>query len=198
MNGRIVLLLEEPSMKELLDGLLPRLFPGLTFQCVPHEGKSALDKSLPRKLRAWREPGVRFVVVRDNDNACCTGVKEDLVQKCQDSGREDTLVRLVCQELESWYIGDLAAIAAAYPESRFDTPANHHRYMNPDKWHKPSVELERSIPDFQKLEGARRMAKHLSAHSNLSHSYNVFLSGLFRVAKEMGYEAEVAHAYTDT
>ncbi|XEQ91738.1 hypothetical protein SCACP_05460 [Sporomusa carbonis] len=44
MKGRIVFLLEELSMKELLEGLLPRLFPGLVFQCVPHEGKTDLDR----------------------------------------------------------------------------------------------------------------------------------------------------------
>jgi len=63
MKGRIVFLLEELSMKELLEGLLPRLFPGLVFQCVPHEGKTDLDRSIATKLRAWREPGVRFIIV---------------------------------------------------------------------------------------------------------------------------------------
>ena len=31
---RMIFLLEEPSMKTLLDILLPRLFPDLLFQCV--------------------------------------------------------------------------------------------------------------------------------------------------------------------
>ena len=65
--NRIVFLLEEDSMKILLEGLLPRLFPGLQFLCIPHEGKQDLEKSIPRKLRAWREPGVRFSVVRPSD-----------------------------------------------------------------------------------------------------------------------------------
>ena len=99
----------------------------MNFQCVPHEGKSDLDKSIPRKLKAWLEPGVRFVVVRDNDNADCSDIKAKLVRQCQQAGRPDTLVRLVCQELESWYIGDLAALAEAYPESGIDTPGNHYR-----------------------------------------------------------------------
>ena len=51
---RIIFLLEEYSMKVLLDGLLPRLVPGLQFLCVPHEGKQDLEKSVPRKLRASR------------------------------------------------------------------------------------------------------------------------------------------------
>ena len=59
-------------MRVLLDSLLPRLFPGLSFLCVPHEGKTDPERSIPRKLRRWREPGVlRFAVVRDNDGGNC-------------------------------------------------------------------------------------------------------------------------------
>ena len=79
MQGRLILLVEEPSMKVLVDGLLPRLFPGWQkgthFLCVPHEGKSDLDKSVPRKLKEWKFPGDRFVIVRDNDNADCVVLK---------------------------------------------------------------------------------------------------------------------------
>ncbi len=55
--NRLVFLLEEDSMRILLEGLLPKLFPELLFQCVPHDGKQDLEKSIPRKLKAWREPG---------------------------------------------------------------------------------------------------------------------------------------------
>ena len=53
--SRLVFLVEEYSMKVLLEGLLPRLFPNLSFLCIPHEGKQDLEKSVPKKLRAWRE-----------------------------------------------------------------------------------------------------------------------------------------------
>ena len=76
--SRVVFLLEEYSMKVLLEGLLPRLVPCLPFLCVPHEGKQDLERSIPRKLRAWREPGVRFVVVRDNDGSDCRALKARL------------------------------------------------------------------------------------------------------------------------
>ena len=55
--SRIIFLLEEYSMKVLLDGLLPRLVPGLQFLCVPHEGKSDLEKSVPKMLRARASRG---------------------------------------------------------------------------------------------------------------------------------------------
>lgn len=192
MQGRLVFLLEEPSMKNLLEGLLPRLFPGwasgVHFLCVPHQGKSDLDLSIPRKLRAWRIPGDRFIIVRDNDNANCMDIKADLIKLCAENGRADTLVRLVCQELEGWYLGDLAALAAAYGEARLDTPALRKRFSAPDEWQKPSVELERLVPNFQKGSGARLMGQWLSpATSNRSSSYRAFLDGVARVAAEMGW-----------
>ena len=101
-------------MKELLDGLLPRLFPGLPFLCVPHEGKADLERSIPRKLRGWREPGVRFGVVRDNDGGDCRARKKALRGLCEAADRPDTLVRLACQELEAWYLGEPEALAEAF------------------------------------------------------------------------------------
>ena len=35
-------------MQVLLDGLLPRLFPSLSYLCVPHEGKTDIERSIPR------------------------------------------------------------------------------------------------------------------------------------------------------
>ena len=45
--SRVVFLLEERSMKALLDVLVPRIVPGLPFLCVPHEGKDDLEKARP-------------------------------------------------------------------------------------------------------------------------------------------------------
>ncbi len=191
MRGRIIFLLEEPSMKALLDGLLPRLFPGLEegthFQCVPHEGKSDLDRSIPRKLGAWREPDVRFVIVRDNDGGDCLALKARLLGASAQADRPGTLVRLVCQELESWYIGDLQALAAAFGAPKAYTPAQRKRFARPDEWLKPSVEVKRLVPAFQKTSGARAMALHLRAEGNRSRSYCVFVDGVRRMAEAMGY-----------
>jgi hypothetical protein len=194
MQGRLVFLLEEPSTKYLLDGLLPRLMPGWVagqhFLRVPHEGKSDLDRSLPRKLAAWRVPGDRFVVLRDNDAAVCEDVKARLTRLCADSGRADTLVRLVCQELEGWYLGDLDALAQAFGDSRVCAPAVRKRFTDPDAWVKPSAELQRLLPAFQKGQAARRMGQALGdAGDNRSRSFQVFLEGVRRVASEMGWHA---------
>jgi hypothetical protein len=191
MKGRIIFLLEEPSMKVLLQGLLPRLFPDWIehehFLCIAHEGKSDLDKSIPIKLKAWRVPGDRFIVVRDNDSGDCVDLKAHLLEVCRSHGRPDTLVRLVCQELESWYIGDIEALALAF-DSSLDTPSLRKRFADPDAWQKPSSELKRLIPEFQKGSAARGMARYLREAGNLSDSFNVFVAGVRRMAGEMGYQ----------
>jgi len=191
MEGRLIFLLEEPSMKALLDGLLPRLFPGWEpethFKCIPHQGKSDLDVSVPRKLNAWRIPGDRFVIVRDNDNSDCVDLKRRYLTICHAAGRPDTLVRLVCQELESWYVGDLVALAAAFEDPKLNSPALRKRFNEPDTWEKPSVELKRLIPSFQKVGAARSMSSVLQPGQNRSKSFQVFVEGVRRLAHEMGY-----------
>ncbi|MBB5205590.1 hypothetical protein HNQ51_002917 [Inhella inkyongensis] len=177
-------------MKVLLEGLLPRWFPGWQvgqhFLCVAHQGKSDLDSSVPRKLKAWQYPGDRFVVVRDNDNADCQALKRRLLQTCESSGRPDTLVRLVCQELEAWYLGDLQAVAMAFDAPKLDSPAQRKKFDQPDGWQKPSVELARMVPSFQKGSGARRMGQALRAAThNRSVSFQQFESGVRRIALEL-------------
>lgn len=77
-------------MKTLLEDLLPRFFPGLQFACIAHEGKQDLERSIPRKLQSWQEPGVRFVIMSDNDNADCRDLKARLANLCVQGGRSDS------------------------------------------------------------------------------------------------------------
>ena len=179
--SRVVLLLEEYSMKVLLDGLLPRLFPGLEFLCVPHEGKHDLETSMPRKLRAWREPGVRFVVVRDNDGADCLALKAELAKECEDSGRADTLVRIACQELEAWYFGDPESLADAFDAPRLSGLGNRAQFRDPDGVQHPARMLAGLAPSFQKVSGARAMGLRLTPERNTSRSFRAFVRGIARI-----------------
>lgn len=147
-------------MKTLLDALLPRIFPGLPFLCVPHEGKQDLDRSIPRKLKAWREPGVRFIVVRDNDGQDCVALKRRLVTLCRDAGREDTLVRIACQELEAWYLGEPRALAAASGDDGLRTIDTKARFRDPDSVLRPSVELRTLVPEYQVVPAGRLRNDH--------------------------------------
>ena len=188
--SRLVFLLEERSMKTLLEGLLPRLVPGLSFICVPHEGKQDLQKSIPRKLRAWREPGVRFVIVRDNDGGDCCALKSSLSALCADAGRDDALVRIACQELEAWYFGEPQALTQAFDGSQLIGIDQKARYRDPDAIQQPSRELVKMIPEYQKVSGARRMAANLSRDGNRSRSFQVFMEGVERQLISMQPESE--------
>lgn len=91
---KILFLLEERSMKTLLDIILPQIIPSsIEFQTIPHSGKSDLQASIPRKLRAWNEPNVKFVIVRDQDSSDCVKLKSNLANLCALSGR-DVLIRM--------------------------------------------------------------------------------------------------------
>lgn len=190
--NRLVLLLEEESMRVLLDGLLPRLFPDLPFQCVPHEGKSDLERSIPRKLRGWREPGVRFAVVRDNDGGDCRALKDHLRDLCRAGGRGDALIRIACQELEAWYLGEPDALADAFGREALRGIGQRARFREPDAVARPSEAVERLVPEFQKVSGARRMARYVTRERNRSTSLRVFMAGIEAVAADLAARESAA------
>lgn len=186
--SRTVFLVEEPSMEAMLRGLLPRLFPawieGTDWQCVVHEGKSALERAIPGKLRAWREPGVKFVVLRDKDSADCNVVKARLSDLCKQGGRPDTLIRIPCHELEAWYLGDLDAVAAAFGAHSIAGHRNAAKFRDPDRLSNAKEELRRLVPEYGTVGGSRMLGRLLNIDANQSHSFRVFVDGLLNFVSD--------------
>ena len=179
--SRVIFLLEEYSMKALLDGLLPRLFPNLSFLCLPHEGKGDLEKSIPRKLRGWQEPGVRFVIVRDNDRGDCKILKEHLRELCLVGQEEHCLIRLACQELEAWYLGEPDALAEVFKKESLRKIGSRARFRRPDAVPFPATELAKLVPQYQKVSGSRALADHLTRERNCSPSFHAMMDGVERL-----------------
>jgi hypothetical protein len=179
----LVFLLEEPSMKEFLDFFIPRAFPEVDFLCVKHEGKQDLEKSIPRKLRAWGIPHPHFIIIRDNDQDQCRKVKRNLKELCRKGGRPDALIRIACQELEAWYLGSLETLASVYTCNELLSFANKRKYKDPDHLASPSHEISQIIPEFRKIDGARRMGQGIPIDEDLnrSDSFKVFIKGLRRI-----------------
>ncbi|MDZ7617777.1 MAG: DUF4276 family protein [Patescibacteria group bacterium] len=178
--AKLVFLVEEPSMKDFLDGFLPRVLPvELPFQVIPHQGKSDLQQSIPRKLRAWREPGVRFIVLMDQDSGDCAVIKSRLQDQCRAGQRDDTIVRIVCRELEAWFIGDLPALDQALG-SRLQQSRGRAFKRDPDTIGGPAGELAQAYPAFQKRATARAIAPFITTDpaQNRSHSFGVFVRAL--------------------
>ena len=183
----MVFFLEEPSAKEMLKGVLPRLLPEIEFICIVFEGKQDLEKQLVRRLRHWNKPNSVFLVMRDQDQGNCMDIKKRLQDLCREAGKPETLVRIACHELESFYLGDLNAvenglglfnIAKNQRKKKFRDPDNNTNY--------PSVVLEDLTGGtYQKVMGSRSIAPHLSIDENVntSHSFNELLSGIKKLVQ---------------
>lgn len=178
MTAEVVFMLEEPSMREFLKGLLPRLAPELRFTLVAHEGKQDLERSLPRKLRAWRTPGARFVVVRDQDSADCLEVKARLCRIAADAGRPDTVVRIACRELEAWLLGDPSGLARALQRGELEGLERKAKFRDPDRLGSPSSELALILGSYSKTVGARAAGAALGWEQNGSRSFRHFVSAV--------------------
>jgi hypothetical protein len=177
----LVFLLEERSMMETLQVLtLPLMPSGMQCRFIPHNGISDLEKSIPRKLRGWINPDARFVVVRDKHSSNCRTVKQRLIALCKDGHRPETLVRIVCHELESWFLGDLAAVEKAYRLRGIAKRQDQAKYRSPDQLPNAVQELRRLAPQYQKLAGSRLIAPHMSLDTNKSHSFHVLIDGIRR------------------
>ncbi|MFE8034662.1 DUF4276 family protein [Thiohalocapsa marina] len=136
----IEILVEDSSGKRLLDCLLPQMLgeqgqpntwrlhhykgvsripPGLKASSDP--AKRMLLDQLPRLLRGYgKTPGIdAVVVVLDSDRRDCVGFLAELrsLVNALDQAPH-TLFRLAIEEVEAWYLGDRAALAAAYPSAK--------------------------------------------------------------------------------
>ena len=179
----LVFFLEEPSVREMLKGLLPRLLPpDVEPLFVVFEGKQDLEKQLVKRIRGWRRPNSLFVVLRDQDSGDCQAIKTRLASKCREAGRADVLIRIACHELESWYLGDLAAVESALSVIGLRTHQLGQRFRDPDRLPNASeILIQATDRAYQKVSGSRAIGPELSLTENRSRSFQVFLSGLRRL-----------------
>ena len=176
----LVFLLEEASMKEFLDLLLPRILPSdIAFQTIPHQGKSDLQKSIPIKIKNWNISDTKFVI---EDSADCRELKAKLLQLSEAKDKE-VLVRIACKELESWYLGDLSALEKAYHMKNLQILSGKKLYRDPDKIANPKQELKKLIPAHQQLSGARKIAPLIDIENNTSESFRFFIKGVQKLCR---------------
>ncbi|MCI5217718.1 MAG: DUF4276 family protein [Candidatus Electrothrix sp. LOE2] len=176
----LVFFLEEPSAKEMLIGVLPKILPEhVVPRFIVFEGKQDLEKQLVRKLRLWKQPDSRFIVLRDQDAGDCRKIKENLVEKCREAGRPDAVVRIACHELESFYLGDLQAVEKGLDTSGLAKRQNQKKFPQPDNLPNPARELKAlTNKRYQKLLGSRAIGNHLDLNNNRSHSFNLFMHAI--------------------
>lgn len=184
----VAFLLEEPSARDLLQGLVPRLLPeSVEVQYVVFQGKQDLERNVVRRIRGWLKPDTHFVVLRDQDAAPCFPiVRDNLSQLASTAGRPDTLIRIACRELEAWVLGDLDAVAAAFDRPAVTRDTCRRKYRNPDCLVRPVEELRKLVPGYQKRSGARLVGPLLDLDGNRSPSFHAFCKGLVRFLTQDG------------
>lgn len=167
----LVILTEEKSMQATLEHLLPKLGIDLdNVTIIAHQGKSDLEKSIPRKLRGWGDPAARFLILRDNDRGDCRSRKALLANMIGEAGKTNiSKVRIVCQELESWFLADRPALVAA----GYVQPNKQYGFFNkdPDAIPHPVHEMEKLRPGYGKINGANSIAPHMNPENQNSVSF---------------------------
>jgi hypothetical protein len=186
-NTTVEILVEEPSMKNVLDIILPQILPegyALGVNCFirPHQGKSDLQKSIPIKVNAFKAYPtiVRLIVIQDQDSNDCMVLKQDLIDLIQTQNlHQPHLIRIACKELENWYLGDMQAIEAVYPTFKARTHQRKAKYRHSDNIF-GADDLERQIKDFSKGYASKNIPKNMILDKNTSSSFNHLLSGVQR------------------
>ncbi len=179
----IVFFLEGPSEQDFLKAFLPSHLPAhINLHYQVFQGKRDMEKRLGLRIRGWRQANTCFFVLRDQDSGDCLAIKNGLQQICNLAGHPHAVVRIACRELETFFIGDWAAVALAFEVPALAKLGAKAMYRQPDLLGSPAGELKKHISLYQKRDGARRIAAHLDPARNKSHSFGVFMRSLQQIA----------------
>ncbi|MEV7095674.1 DUF4276 family protein [Amycolatopsis sp. NPDC051045] len=195
--ARLEVLVEEQSAEAALKTLLPKIVPGVVFQIISFHGKGDLLRKLPVRLRDytyyWADTGLRIVVLLDRDDDDCAELKSRLVEIAHEAGLPDeaTLFRIVIEELEAWFLGDVPALHAAYPKVP-PSLGSQTKFRDPEvipggAWEGLEHVLQKHgyhRKGLQKIRAASEIAPHMDIENNRSKSFQVFRDGLRRLVKE--------------
>jgi Domain of unknown function (DUF4276) len=194
----IEFLIEDYSGGEALKEFLPLcLAPDTEYQVRNFSGKSDLLKKLPDRLKgykAWIPHDYLIVVLIDRDDQDCIGLKQQLediatnagfITKTKNNRCFQVLNRIMIEELESWFFGDVDAIVKAYPGVK-SSLAQQEKYRDPDAIQGGTWEaLERILQrarhhqgGLDKPKAAREIAQCMNPQNNRSKSFQVFYEGL--------------------
>lgn len=187
MNAQtLVFCLEEPSAKAMLERILPRLVPESTAQFIVFEGKRDLLDRLEMRIRHWRAPGSRFLVLCDQDGDDCRQLKARLLAILRKTGKAvDCKVRIACHELENYYLGDLRAVEMGLHLPGLSKLSGKRKFRTPDILANAPEQLGKLLGErYRKCEGSRAIAPHLDLTGmSLSTSFNMLVSAIRELAE---------------
>jgi hypothetical protein len=196
-------LVEEASLESALTQLLPKILPSnFTFNIHHYGGKRDFLAKVPNRFKgyqAWLPPDWKIVVLIDEDRQDCLNLKKqlediarlaELITKssCQKDKSFQVLNRIVVEELEAWFFGEVQAIRQAYPKVSANL-AKQEPYRDPDAIQGGTAEaLERVLKKagyhpggLEKYKASSEISKYMNPELNCSKSFQVFYQGLLEI-----------------
>ena len=176
----ILVFTEEPSATPIIRGIADALGIGNRVRVVEHDGVGDLVRSLRMKIASDLDQNRKFLVLRDGDRMDCKKLKRDLLEMIPSGRRSKALVRIVCQELEAWYLAQPVALehagvlASAIPASILRKP--------PDSVPEPKKIFLTHAHHRGQMDNGRKIAPHLDIESKVSASFAHAVLALRRLA----------------
>lgn len=191
MTKTIHIFTEEASAKKTFEAILPKILPNdVAFRVYSHQGKQDLEKALKTTVPSIsRIPGSRILITRDQDNDDCTKVKEKFINAIKGKCSCPFFIRIICKELEAWFLGDLNSIKNAYSRFKPEAYQNKSDFRNVDKINQPNRYLLKIIPEYSgretlpKIEVSETISPFLNIDSNSSESFNNTISAIQRLVE---------------
>jgi hypothetical protein len=176
----------------VLEKLLPLLLQGNTsFKIYPHQGKQDLEKAIRKTIPTISKiPGSRIIITRDLDSSSCLKIKTDLDEIAKVNCYCPYKIRIVCRELESWFLGDLDAVENAFQRFKSLNYKGKAELRNVDAIIQPSEYLLRILPEYSgvkylpKLEVAEKVSRKMEIDRNRSTSFHHFIQSVRELTAE--------------
>ena len=199
----LVFFVEEPSQELALTQLLPKILPSnVTFNIHHYEGKKDFLNKVPDRLKGYQgslRPDWKIVVLINEDLQDCLELKEKLEimatsaglitkSSCQEDQSFQVLNRIVVEELEAWFFGDVEAICQAYPKVSANL-AKQKGYRDPDAikggtWEALERVLKKAgyhLGGLEKYKASSEISQYMNPELNRSKSFKVFYRGLLEI-----------------
>ncbi len=182
----LVFFLEEASAAAMLEGLLPSLIPAeVVPRYIIFEGKQDLESQLVRRLRGYRNPNARFVVMLDQDShPDCRKIKQRLKGLCDQAERSGVLIRIACRELEAFYLADLQAVERGLRLTGIAAKQKNSKFRAPERLTSAKQELRALTNNrYQPVAGSRAIGPYLDLENVRSCSFRNLVSGIRRLVE---------------
>lgn len=186
---------EERSAKQFFERLMIKIFAEqnlshqeakLRFRVYSYSGKDDLKNSLKTTVPTIsKQPKAKILITIDQDTKNCKSLKKELERIIAGNCHCQHKIRIICRELESWFLGDLESIRKSYSRFKPEEYRNKADFRNIDqRKSKPSDTLLKIIPELKgmqklpKVSVAETISQNLSLNNNRSHSFNATITAI--------------------